>query len=58
MSEPDQQETARRGQRLVAFFDTKKVRKGDQAGVEQLPVSKASGFRLDHAVVTNVVYVT
>jgi len=51
-------ESPRNGQRLVAFYDTKRVKAGDNAGVEQLPVSRASDFELARAAVTRVVYVT
>ncbi len=48
----------RTGQRLVAFYEPKPARSGDQAGVEQLPLLRASTFDIRGPAVTRVVYVT
>jgi hypothetical protein len=48
----------RTGQRLVAFYDARPVRRGDRTGVEQLPLSRASSFELRGPAVARVVYVT
>jgi hypothetical protein len=58
MSDLDVGIVERTGQRLVTFYDAKPVKAGDQPGVEQLPLVRASNFDLRGPAVTRVVYVT